>query len=902
MSPSRRALTTPQLRALGGAFVLGVFLLSTPEAKAQSAVDMMEHFFGASNINATSGNGGLSVGISPRGDLSVLTWPSPSYTDQVMHIGSNALDVRERHLMQSHEAMGAFLGVEVVTADGTAFSWLHDEAWTQSQGYAVPDTAIVETVHHHEAWGLEVSVVDYVTMGRDVWTRHVDVTRLSQSPVESLKVIWYSNFAPTLSRVPQLPLADWAFEGYNDYAALYDATEEVVIHFRPEGRGDLSRIGDMILPPSVDYGVVGEALAAGSLDATTTAALVTDIDAQNGPGIYLALGASAPVDGHQVGFDTTPICTLVDELIDNVLALPETFPKVTLPLDPTVVDTLRCDLTIQDLRAEEGWVHTAKDAYTDVTDGDGSLEGSSGAAGRVNEALSVPVTLDAGNGNQGSVTFWVAAGEDAATARDHLTWARQNGHASLLDATSEAWATWLSTARLPSTDDERLLTVCKRALINLKVGTDRETGAIVASISRQAPYGQDWPRDGAFFNVALDLAGYTEMVTQHNRFYLDTIRTRPADPELFINEEAPPDPDDPRVDTFPAWSWEMNYYADGMVGGNIRFEIDNTGLAVWSLVAHVGHLPESERMAYLEEIWPTVKNASDLLARWEDHETGLQALANEDDNYAYTQTLHGAVAVYAGLSNAARAARALGHLQDASRYERRLVELKAAAARHFYNKQEGVFLEGLEETLNPEMAKAGPSGWMIWPARMFPYDDPRVERQIWKNLETCSTGLDPSNSGGAYLTKLLTAAALARPNDPAVQDEVTDSLSAMIHLVATLDTSIVGEVFVPKDSDGDGRPDTFDTRVSNPHLWAGTLIYITAMALHDPALFDAHLEVLPDLQEPSIKGSGGGGCGCSLTSRRLPRPWGVFVILALLSTHAAIRRRQKRLDLPNDSA
>lgn len=132
MRPSCRALATPQMRALGEAFVLGVLLLSAPEAKAQSAVDMMEHFFGASNINATSGNGGLSVGISPRGDLSVLTWPSPSYTDQVMHIGSIALNVRERHLMQSHEARGAFLGVEGITADGTAFSWLHDEVWGAS--------------------------------------------------------------------------------------------------------------------------------------------------------------------------------------------------------------------------------------------------------------------------------------------------------------------------------------------------------------------------------------------------------------------------------------------------------------------------------------------------------------------------------------------------------------------------------------------------------------------------------------------------------------------------------------------------------------------------------------------------------------------------------------------------
>jgi hypothetical protein len=825
---------------------------------------MMEHFFGASNINAIAGNGGLSLGISPFGDLAVMTWPSPSYTDQVTHIASNALDVRDGGLMQAHEAMGATIGLVYRTADATEFAWIRGAQWTRVQGYADPDAAVIETRHEHAALGLAVVVTDFVPPQRDVWVRNVEVVRGPGSAVEAVEVIWYSNFAPTVSRVPQLPLADWAYDAYNDFAALYDKGRELVVHFRPSGHGDIDRIGDLIGPPPIDYGVVGEALAAGTVDATAAAALLADLDDFYGPGVYLSVGASLPVAGYQIGYDETPLCAIADTLIDNVVALEQIFPTVSLPLDPEVVETLRCDETLADIIARNGWMHTAADAFADAADG--QLGHSPAAAGRVNEALRVtPAFVD----DRAAVTFWVGVADTAADSVETMQSARQAGYANVYATTVEYWRTWIEQARLPDTDDARVLEVCRRALINLKVGTDRDTGAIVASLSRQAPYGQDWPRDGAFFNTALDLAGYTEMVTAHNRFYLDTIRREPAEAELFINNEPPPDPDDPLKDTFPAWSWEMNYYADGMVGGNIRFEIDNTGLAVWSLVAHVGFLPQEARQDYLQEIWPVVRNAADLLARWRDPETGLQALANEDDNYAYTQTLHGAVTVYAGLVSAARAARQLGHVAAGERYEARAYELKRAVEIHLYDPESGLFKEGLEQAMNPEMAKAGPSGWMVWPAWMFDSADPRVVRQIQTNLETSLARLDPVDGGGAYLTKLLIAAALSQRDDAEVWADVERALQAMVNRVVTPDTHVLGEVFVPVDTDGDGVNDAFSTRVSNPHLWAATLIYLTAMALYDPELFDPHLEVLPPLQEPTLKA---GGCGCRAALQMHPIP------------------------------
>ncbi len=91
------------------AFLGALALLWPAASSAQSTTDMIEHLFGSSNVNAIAGNGGLTIAASPLGDLAVLTSPSPSYTDQLLHIASNDLEVRAAPLMTSHPAMGAAL-------------------------------------------------------------------------------------------------------------------------------------------------------------------------------------------------------------------------------------------------------------------------------------------------------------------------------------------------------------------------------------------------------------------------------------------------------------------------------------------------------------------------------------------------------------------------------------------------------------------------------------------------------------------------------------------------------------------------------------------------------------------------------------------------------------------------
>lgn len=830
------AMTAPAARAV-----------PPPQPSVPSTVDLIEHLFGASNVNGVVGNGHLTVGISAIGDGAVLSWPSPSYTDQLLHLGDNDLEVRSRRKLALADSMGTFIGARVFRGGVWSVVFPRDDGWRVSQRFADPRAARLTTTYDHDALGLRIVVDDAVAKGSDVWVRTVRVAATAPPTVDAVEVLGYWNLSPTLSRVPQLPLADWAMDAWNDYAALWSEADQRIVHYRPGGRGDILSVADLIARPAIDYGPVGAALEDGAVDAARADALVDDLAAEP-DGAYFVIAADEPVVGHQVGFDTTPTCALLDRLADHIKALPEAFPGLTLPLDPALVDILRCTLTPASLAAEHGWSALPTAAFDDLADG--QLEGANAAAGQVDTALAVTARRD---GDGFVATFRLGAG------------------ASLAAATSAAKASadevLTVDARLPS--DPAIAEVAARALMNVLLAQDATTGAIVASVARQAPYALDWPRDGAFFTAALDVAGLVERASSRVPWVLARQRTEAVPAEPIINGAPPEDPTSGASDTYPAGAWEMNYYADGLVGGNIRWEIDNTALTVWSLVDHGRYLDTAAREAHEAAIFPAVERAADLLMRWKDPATGLQAKASEDDNALYTQTLHGAITTWAGLNAARGLALARPDLDLNARgqlWAERTDELRRAILEHLVDPATHRFREGLDEATNPGNAAGGPSAWALWPARFLRASVPaeaaiKDATEAWL-LDLAEARLEPANGGSAYVAKLLLAVAISSDDD-ARRARVKTLLERLATRTSTPDTRVFGETFVAVDGDGDGAADGFSPRVSNPHVWAGTLVYLTAMALEAPERFDQPVGPTPDPPEDSGCGAGalGGGVG-----------------------------------------
>lgn len=818
-------------------------------------IDMIEHISGATNIHAVAGAGGLTIGVSRDGDLTVLTWPSPSYTDQLSYLTSNADDARSEPRFGAAEGMGAFTAIVYTTEAGSSdleVSWLRGDDWTSSICYLDQRSSVITTTYESASLGLTVVQSDFVDEVEDAWVRRLEVTREPDSPVVDAWALLYANLSPTLSRIPEVPLADWAAEAQNDFAAVWDDEAGAIVHFHPEDTGVLDEVSGLLIQARKDYGPLGDALTtAGPVTAETAATIAGALDSDYAEGVYLALSALPAPDGFQVGFDRTDLCGPLDVLADNVTSLPDRYPDFDEGGLADFGDLIRCtegQHPGEAIHQRVGWEAEAADAFADAADGE--LSGSPMAAGHVNEALRARLVFgEDAEEHQAEASFFLGAGPTAAAALQALDEVRTQPAAALQAATAQAHHDWIEGLRLPDPErfDPLVVDFAARTLLNIRVGTDRNTGAIVASISRQPPYGQDWPRDGAFFNLALDVAGQTELVTERLRFYAELQRDEQVEPTGLIDKPGPGFPDDPDNTNYPADAWEMNYYADGLVGGNIRWEIDNTALLIWSYVAHAGAIDdEAERTAYLEEVYPTIERAADLLVSWRDETTYLPWPANEDDNLAFTQGLQGTGTSFGALRTAAMVARTLDHTDDAERWELRAAELRWAINNHLYDPETG-FIENVTE--NPGSAGTGSSSWVAWPAQVFGPDDARLLAQLEANLEQVLWRLSPETTGGAYLTKTSLAVLLTHP-DEAVREQALGVALTMIEDVADPDTLFLGEVFSPIDDDGDGLADRFDNRVSTPHLWAATLVYLTLMAADSPELFDTYEEVLSAPQIP----------------------------------------------------
>ncbi len=767
-------------------------------------VDGIEHIFGATNINAISGNGGLTIGLSKEGDVTLLKYPSPSFFDQLNYKTSSQENARELPRFGAEENMGAFSGLVIYTGSGSELSWLRDSIWAKDQHYNTEDSNVIVTEYSRDDYKMKVLQYDFVLPDKDVFVREHVIQLLSGSPVEGVELVFYENLAPCNTKEPFLPTADWSDDGKNDFALLYYSPYDAFVHFRPE---------------VVDYSTILSLLQPGIMQSQIDG-FVEGLIEGGEKGIFAVIGGMTQSRSHQAGMDATTRCQ--DAGVKNN------------PYQP-------------------------QDAFRDIMD-DHRLSNSSVALCQANGAIVYPVEFN--QFKYGEVTVIVSLGTDLISALNNFNSARVMSSSYLLYETESYWREWIKKAALPATGDADVIAFSKRTLLSAEVSRDRDSGAIVASVSVQPPYGEDWPRDGAFINLALDVAGFTEIVTKHNYFYSRVQRKENGQDVFGLYPDA------------PAGTFAMNYYADGMPGGPIDFEIDETGLALWTLVNHGKFLrSDSERCDYFDHVYPSIKLAAQALTECKDNTNNLQCYAYEDDNYTLTQGLQGAVTVYLGLKSAVEVARALK--EDPSivnLWEERANELKEAIFVNFYNKDTGNF-EGRE---------TGSRAWLLWPASIYEEGDPVAEREAEALYRIVLPHLLKETEGAAYLGKITLALARYWEGRPDKLKALQEIILPLLKEVPTEGTGHVGEVFVTIDllpsGSPDGIKDTFDARVALPHIWEASLNYLSAMALYNPEAFEPLEQGFGELPCP-VKA----GCGCNSIIYGSSTWAGLFIFTVLFS-------------------
>jgi hypothetical protein len=785
-----------------------------PLPVAPDVVEPIERLFGATNVNAAVGDGGLTAGISGCGELTVLKWPGPGSYDQLHYLSSNAADARLVPHLGALPTAGAFAGISYRERTGRwAHTWLRDPPWTHAQRY-VDDGGVLEDVATNDALGLIVTAHAFVLPGRDVLVWDYAVERRAGSPVRRARFVHYADFAPTLARLPLFPVSDWALDFENDYALLWDGDARALLQYVPATAAAYPH----------DFSALAPLLAERMPRRRLRRAVRRYVRTLDEPGVYVVMAPRTRRFRYQAGFDDAPICAHQSALAEETLAL-EDLPDA---LRAAARALFVCDVAVTDsggplgaCRAANGWVYEAESAFDDAADG--RLSGSPIAACQANAAVSERLRFHAGTARS-TLYIAIAGTRDAANAL--LAEARAGTPDAQQAATEAWWRDFLAPATLPDTDEPRIVAFAKRALASLRTAIDRASGAVVASITTQSPYGEDWPRDGAFVNYALDRAGYSDLVTAHNRFYARVQRTQPTGWSLLY-AFPPCDPAAPVYpDCVPPGTFEMNYYADpalAVPGGFFSFEIDEAGLALWSLWTHAQFIDDPDRRAaYLADVCPGIALDAASLAACRDPLTGLQCFANEDDNGALTQTLQGATTVYLALRAAAEAAGACGFPpEDAAAWAARADELQTAAL--------GAFL-----VPDAPAHLAGPRApWALWPSELIPPDDPLAASHASWLADGLATLYDRTKLRTGYdVESVLVRAVRARAaGDTLALAGLQDEVRFFVDHLTTPDTLHMAEfaVRVPADLDGDGvMPDYLQSNAV-PHVWEQSYLYLAAL-------------------------------------------------------------------------
>ncbi len=440
-----------------------------------------------------------------------------------------------------------------------------------------------------------------------------------------------------------------------------------------------------------------------------------------------------------------------------------------------------------------------------------SLSGNNWAIGQVTGTLSTTLSFDGAGHAEARLT--IASGPDHNSAVNTLNQSRGTSFNLQMDSVASDWRSWLVGTKLPASNSRRVVNVAKRSLITARLATDAESGSIVASSNTQSPYGEDWIRDGAYINEMLDMNGHHEMVTDHNLFYKRVQTT--ADNPSFLRDVG---------------NWPMNSYASGVDGGPIPYEIDETGLGIWTLARHYKYLGPTQGRNYLRDVYPSIILAADYLTRCEDHVNHLQCWAWEDDHIVPSQTLSGASAVYLGLKSALMAARVM---RDNSRrvalWRARFYRLRSAIDT-LYDTENSAYRQSPSDE---DAAKVdyGTGGSFLWPVAFRRYSDPRMQGEADKVREAMYASL--TSDLGSYEAKPLLGLAYAWSPLSSAKKRMLNSVLRYMAGRLTTDTGLFGETWKRFN----GRPFAGQAQ---PHVWAHTLFYLAAVKINgsQPYTFD----------------------------------------------------------------
>ena len=444
---------------------------------------------------------------------------------------------------------------------------------------------------------------------------------------------------------------------------------------------------------------------------------------------------------------------------------------------------------------------TGRSAYKDSRDA--RLNGRDEVAGQADAAMFDEFLLT--KKRTLSTTVVMGAAADLESLESSMSFARNLGFDASARQKREWWAAWLSGAKIPRVQGS-IATLAKRALITLRQNTDPRTGLIVRSISTQPPFGLDWIRVGAYLNAALHKAGHPEEVRTHNITYGGLQATQFQKP---VGGE-----------TTPAGNWAENYYSDGVVGGTRPYEVDATGLGIWTLWDHYAHTYDRSYLM-TAVVYEAIQRAAHYLTDdtpigCRDPATRLQCPANEEGSTGLTRTLRGAQAAWLGLGAAAKAAEVRGGEiaeANADTWRERRAELAEAINDNMFDEACRCY------TSNYEVG-----GTFLWPVGFVPYSSGRAAAQADQNFIHMRRAMKGKDRVGGMEARALLGNAYVWRNGPEKR-----RLKRGIRWVADKTTTSTGLLGAAWQVFPQGKKGRIMPMVAQPDAWHQAMFYLAAL-------------------------------------------------------------------------
>jgi alpha,alpha-trehalase len=306
--------------------------------------------------------------------------------------------------------------------------------------------------------------------------------------------------------------------------------------------------------------------------------------------------------------------------------------------------------------------------------------------------------------------------------------AEANWRAARVDDMAEVesfWQRWLAPARPVRSGDPALDEAYWRGLLTLKLLCQERSGAILAAPTASFPavpgggdnwdYRFCWLRDGYFIARCLDAAG---LHTESRRFYDLVLRFQGPDGRwrqtLYTVDGGNP----------------VEFEAPDLTGPNgerpVRFgnaastqiQIDSEPSVLHGLWCHWRATGDD---AFIRDRWAQIRRAADaVMATWQWKENGIWEIRERIDHWVYGKSLSAA-----GLKAAAAMAAALGHGEEAGRWEREAERVGADVVENGWSEERQAYLQTYDKRSPLDISALALSLWDLLPA-----EHPRLQATV----------------------------------------------------------------------------------------------------------------------------------------------------------------------------